>query len=96
MGIELKENDLISFMNPMCPRFSSKNVVKNGTYLMMMKKGIQFRVKRYICMDGRHSFVVRQPNLGYIKHFPDDVREKSIRSRIKTSLRKMVNLFRIL
>ena len=96
MDLELKENDLISFMNPMCPHCGSKNVVKNGTCLRMMENGIQFRVQRYICNDCRYSFVARPPNYGYGKHFPDDVREKSIRSRIKTSLRKTANLFRIL
>jgi hypothetical protein len=55
-----------------------------------------FRVQRYICNDCRYSFVARPPNYGYGKHFPDDVREKGIRSRIKTSLRKAANLFRIL
>ena len=28
MDLELKENDLISFMNPVCPQCRSKNVVK--------------------------------------------------------------------
>ena len=28
-------NDLISFMNPMCPQCFSKGVVKNGTCMMM-------------------------------------------------------------
>ena len=96
MDLELKENDLISFMNPMCPHCGSRNVVKNGTCLRMMENGIQFRVQRYICNDCRYSFVARPPNYGYGKHLPDDVREKSIRSRIKTSLRKAANLFRIL
>ena len=29
MELELKENDLISFMNPMCPHCGSRKVVKN-------------------------------------------------------------------
>ena len=61
-----------------------------------MENGIQFRVQRYICNDCRYSFVAWSPIYGYGKHFPDDVREKGIRSRIKTSLRKAANLFRIL
>ena len=60
MNLELKENDLISFMNPVCPQCSSKNVVKNGT---------TFRMQRYICSDCRYSFVARPPNYGYGKHF---------------------------
>ena len=94
MDLELKQNDLISFMNPMCPHCGSKNVVKNGTCLRMMENGIQFRVQRYICNDCRYSFVARPPNYGYGKHFPDYVREKGIRSRIKTSLRKMTDILR--
>ena len=96
MDLELKQNDLISFMNPMCPHCGSRNVVKNGTCLMIMGNGIQFRVQRYLCRDCRYSFVARPPNYGYGKHFPDDVREKGIRSRIRTSLRKAANLFHIL
>jgi transposase-like protein len=96
MDLELKENDLISFMNPMCPNWDSRNVVKNWTCMRKLENGIVFRVQRYICNDCRYSFVARPPNYGYGKHFPEDVREKGIRSRIKTSLRKAANLFRIL
>ena len=96
MDLELKQNDLISFMNPMCPHCGSRNVVKNGTCIRKLENGTVFRVQRYICNDYRYSFVARPPNYGYGKHFPDDVREKGIRSRIKTSLRKAANLFRIL
>ena len=96
MDMELKENDLISFMNPICPHCGSRNVVKNGTCIRTMENGTVFRVQRYICRDCRYSFVARPPNYGYGKHFPDDVREKSIRTRVKTSLRKASSLFRIL
>ena len=96
MDIELKENDLISFMNPMCPQCRSRNVVRNGTCLRTMENGTVFRVQRYICRDCRYSFVARPPNYGYGKHYPDDVREKSVKTRVKTSLRKASGLFRIL
>ena len=96
MDMELKEDDLISFMNPICPHCGSRNVVKNGTCIRTMENGTVFRVQRYICRDCRYSFVARPPNYGYGKHFPDDVREKSIRTRVKTSLRKASSLFRIL
>ena len=39
MDIELKENDLISFMNPVCPQCNSKNVVKNGTCTGKLENG---------------------------------------------------------
>jgi len=89
-------SDLISFMNPMCPQCHSRNVVKNGICIRKMENGIQFRVHRYRCMDCSYSFVARPPNYGYGKHFPEDVRERSVRSRVKTSLRKTADLFRIL
>ena len=95
MDMGLKETDLISFMKPMCPQCRSKNVVRNGTCLMTMKNGTVFRVQRYICRDCRYSFVARPPNYGYGKHYPDQVREKSVKTRVKTSLRKAADLFRI-
>ena len=96
MDMELKENDLISFMNPMCPQCHSRNVVKNCTCIRTMENGTVFRVQRYMCRDCRYSFVARPPNYGYGKHYPDDVREKSLKTRVKTSLRKASSLFRIL
>ncbi len=44
MDMELKENDLISFMNPVCPHCGSRNVVKNGTSLRTMETGTVFRI----------------------------------------------------
>ena len=95
MDLELKENDLISFMNPVCPQCNSKNVVKNGTCFRTMENGTTFRMQRYICSDCRYSFVARPPNYGYGKHFPHDIQNKSMKSRVKTSLRKAASLFRI-
>ena len=69
MNLELKENDLISFMNPVCPQCNSKNVVKNGTCFRTMENATTFRMQRYICSDCRYSFVARPPNYGYGKHF---------------------------
>ena len=96
VDIELKQNGLISYMNPACPKCSSRNVVKNGTCARTMENGIKFRIQRYMCKDCSYSFVARPPNYGCGKHYPDDLKEKSIRSRIKTSLRKTADLFHIL
>ncbi|MGC8506581.1 MAG: transposase, partial [Thermoplasmata archaeon] len=93
MDLELKDHDLISYMNPMCPQCNSRNVVKNGTCNRKLENGITFRIQRYICQDCRYSFVARPPNYGYGKHYPDDVKEKSIRTRVKTSLRKTAGIF---
>lgn len=84
LEIELIENDLISYMNPLCPKCNSKNIVKNGTCTKTMENGVKFRIQRYICRDCSYSFVARPPNYGYGKYYPDDLKEKSIRSRIKT------------
>ncbi|MCL5440162.1 MAG: hypothetical protein M1595_04580 [Candidatus Thermoplasmatota archaeon] len=81
MGMDLKENDLISFMNPMCPQCRSRNVVRG---------------QRYICNECRYSFVACPPNYGYGKHYPDLIREKNAKTRVKTSLRKAADMFRIM
>ena len=96
MDLELKENDLISFMNPVCPQCSSRNVVRNGTCFRTMENGTVFRMQKYICSDCRYSFVARPHNYGYGKHFPDDIRDKGMKSRVKTSLWKAADLFRII
>ena len=46
MDLELKENDLISFMNPMCPHCGSRNVVKNGTCIRKLDNGTECSVFR--------------------------------------------------
>ena len=86
MNMELRENDLISFMNPMCPECRPKNVVRNGTCLRALENGTVFRVQRYLCRGCRYSFVARPPNYGYGKHYPDQVSEKSVKTRVKTSM----------
>ena len=96
MDLELEEDDLISFMNPICPQCSSRDIVKNGTCSRIMKNGTVFRMQKYVCSDCRYSFVARPPNYGYGKHFPDDIRNKSMKSRVRTSLRKAADLFRII
>ena len=96
MDLELKENDLISFMNPICPQCRSKNVVRNGTCSRTMENGTVFRMQKCTCTDCRYSFVARPPNYGYGKHFPDDIKDKGVKSRVKTSLRKAADLFRII
>ena len=78
------------------PTNRSKNVVKNGTCSRIMENGTVFRMQKYTCTDCRYSFVARPPSYGNGKHFPDDIRNKSMRSRVRTSLRKTADLFRII
>ena len=68
-------------------------IVRNGTCIRKLENGIVFRIQRYICQDCRYSFVARPPNYGYGKHYPDDMKEKGIRTRVKTSLRKTADIF---
>ncbi len=67
-------------------------MVKNGTCLRTMENGIIFRIQRYICKNCKYSFVARPPNYGYGKHYPEDVKDK----RVKTSLRKASSMFHII
>ena len=53
-------------------------------------------IQGYLSRDCIYSFVARPPTYGYGKHYPDKIREKSVRTRVKTSLRKASSLFRIL
>ena len=93
MDLELRNHDLLRYMSPMCPQCLSRNVVRNGTCVRKLENGTVFRVQRYICQDCRYSFVARPPNYGYGKHYPDDMKEKGIRTRVKTSLRKTADIF---
>ena len=45
VDLELKENDLIRFMNPISTQCRSKNVVRNGTFSGIMEKGTGFRLQ---------------------------------------------------
>ena len=45
MDMELKENDLITFMNPMWHECLSRNAVKNITCLRTMENDITFRFR---------------------------------------------------
>jgi len=58
MDMELKENDIISFMSPTCPQCSPKRVSRNGTCFRAMENGTVFKMQRYICSDCRYSFVL--------------------------------------
>lgn len=93
MVLELKDYDLISYMNPMCPQCLSRNLEKNGTFIRNLEHETLFSVNRYIRQNFGYSFVARPPNYGYGKQYPDDIKDKSIRTRVKTSLRKTADIF---
>ena len=62
MDMELKENDLITFMNPMCPQCRSRNVVRNGTCLRTLENGAVFRDISAVTAD-IHSLHVLRPTV---------------------------------
>jgi hypothetical protein len=70
----------------------SQVIVRSGTCIRKMENGTVFRVQRYICQDCRYSFVARPPDYGYGKHYPHNLKEKGIRTRVKTSLRKISDI----
>ncbi len=96
IDMDLKENDLTSFICSLCPQCLSRNVVKNGTCLRKMENGIRFGVQRYICRDCRHSFLASLPNDGYEKHYPGHVEGNNVKTGVKTSPRKAADMFRII
>ncbi len=77
----------LHYSYPFCTGCLSRRVSRNGTL---------FRIQGHICRDCRYSFVARPPNYGYGRHYPDDVREKGVKTRVKTSLRKAADFFRII
>ncbi|MGC8546617.1 MAG: hypothetical protein ACP5MU_03035 [Thermoplasmata archaeon] len=50
-------------------------------------------IQKYICNECGNSFDARPPNYGYGKHFSDDTKKKSVKGRVKTSLRNVRSFF---
>jgi len=90
------EPDLLYYREPICPQCGSHNTVNNGTFIRKLETGTLIRVQRYLCSDCHFSFEARPPNHGYGKHISDDTKSKSIRGRVKTSLRKTAEFFSLI
>jgi hypothetical protein len=88
--------DLLHYRQPICPQCRSHNIVNNGTFIRKLETGTLIRIQRYRCNDCLFSFETRPPNHGYGKHIPDDTKSKSIRGRVKTSLRKTAEFFSLI
>lgn len=82
---------LLYYQNPLCPRCFSKHVSMNGTYTRDLQ-GHQVRMQKYICNDCSYSFEARPPGYSYGKHIPDDLKEKTTKSRVLSSLRKAAKM----
>ncbi|MDA8055722.1 MAG: hypothetical protein M0Z77_08785 [Thermoplasmatales archaeon] len=51
-------------------------------------------VQKYICNDSDHSFDVMPPNYGYWNHFSTETKDKSVKGKMKTSLKNVKSFFR--
>ena len=87
------EMDILFYKDPLCPLCLSSNISKNGTFVRTLESGQPILVQKYICNDCGHSFDARPPNYGYGNHFSDETKEKSIKGRVKTSLRNVKSFF---
>ena len=88
--------DLLLSRNLSSPACGSMDIVRKGTFIRILETGVQIRVERFLCKSCRYSFETRSPNYGYCKHFPTNVEEKSLKSRVKRSLRKPSELLEII
>ena len=90
------EMDLLFYRDPLCPLCPlclSSNISKNGTFVRTLESGQFILIQKYICNDCGHSFDARPPNYGYGNHFSDETKEKSVKGRVKTSLRNVKSFF---
>ena len=87
------EMDLLFYKDPLCPLCLSSNVSKNGTFVRTLESGQPILIQKYICNDCGHSFDARPPNYGYGNHFSNETKEKSVKGRVKTSLRNVKSFF---
>ncbi|EQD65499.1 transposase [mine drainage metagenome] len=85
--------DLLYYNKPICPQCRSRSIVKNGTFIRTLETGDIIRIQRYKCSNCTCSFEARPPNHGYGKHFSDITKEKIVKGRVKTSLRKTAFFF---
>ena len=84
-----KDVDILFYKDLLCPLCLSSNVSKNGTFVRTLESGQPILIQKYICNDCGHSFDARPPNYGYGNHFSNETKEKSVKGRVKTSLRNV-------
>lgn len=87
------ELDILFYNNPVCPLCLSSNVSRNGTFVRTLESGQPIIIQKYICNECDNSFDARPPNYGYGNHFSDDIKKKSVRGRVRTSLRNVRSFF---
>lgn len=82
---------ILHYRDPICPRCFSRDVSRNGTYMREVQ-GHSVKIQKYICNACSFSFEARPPGYGYGKHIPEDLREKTMKSRVLSSLRKAAQM----
>ncbi len=87
------ETDLLFYKEPLCPFCLSFSVSKNGTFVRTLESGQPILIQQYMCNDCGHSFDAKPPSHGYGNHFSNETKEKSVKGRVKTSLRNVKSLF---
>ncbi len=86
--IELYPGNLVRYSNPVCPECGSEDVSKNGTYSKKLENGTVLIIQMYVCNRCGKKFVARLPGYGYHKDISEGTREKGIKARVKSTLRK--------
>ncbi len=77
----------------LCTLCLSSNVSKNDTFIRTLETGQTVVTQKYICNDCEHSFDARPPDYRYGNHFSNETKKKSVRGRVKTSLRNVRSCF---
>lgn len=86
--IDLYPDNIVRYTSPVCPECCSGAVSKNGTYSKKLENGTVLKIQKYVCKRCGEKFMARLPGYGYRKHISDSTKEKGIKARVKSTLRK--------
>ena len=86
--IELYPGNIVRYTSPVCPECRSEDVSRNGTYARKLENGTVLRIQMYVCNGCEKKFEARLPGYGYHKHISDGIKEKGVKARVKSTLRK--------
>ena len=86
--IELYPGNIVRYTSPVCPECCSEAVSWNGTYSKKLENGTVLNIQMYVCKRCGKKFEARLPGYGYHKHISDSTKEKGIKARVKSTLRK--------
>ncbi|MEM3543649.1 MAG: hypothetical protein QXF07_01365 [Candidatus Micrarchaeia archaeon] len=75
---------ILYYMKTIYSQCLSINVSMNGTFLRTMD-GTEVKIQKYTCKDCGYSFDARPPNNCYETHYPNYIKEKSVKDRVGSS-----------